>query len=78
MSRTVDGLSVLACGGLEGYRQSLFGIAAAPKEGKEFVREASKPLERHRKHPIRPKPMEGADWGDRTVFPGMRGQLLEE
>ncbi|MFP4351539.1 MAG: transposase, partial [Puniceicoccaceae bacterium] len=25
-----DGLSVLACGGLAGYRQSLFGIAAAP------------------------------------------------
>ena len=33
----VDGLSVLACGGLAGYRQSLFGIAAAPKEGKDSV-----------------------------------------
>ncbi|MFP4357690.1 MAG: hypothetical protein ACLFSZ_04520, partial [Puniceicoccaceae bacterium] len=32
-----DGLSVLACGGLAGYRQSLFGIAAAPKEGKGSV-----------------------------------------
>jgi len=109
----VDGLSVLACGGLEGYRQSLFGIAAAPKEGKgsvdpatasrvieqergklsipeilhckcryltegyiigcrEFVREVSEPLERNRKRPIRPKPMEGADWDGLTVFPGMR------
>jgi len=109
----VDGLSVLACGGLEGYRQSLFGIAAAPKEGKnsidpatasrvieqeqgklsmpevlrckcryltqgyiigsrEFVREASEPLQPYRKRPIRPKPMEGADWDNLAVFPGVR------
>ncbi|MFP4352530.1 MAG: hypothetical protein ACLFTU_06825, partial [Puniceicoccaceae bacterium] len=32
-----DGLSVLACGGLAGYRQSLFGIGAAPKEGKAAI-----------------------------------------
>ncbi|MFP4357482.1 MAG: hypothetical protein ACLFSZ_03460, partial [Puniceicoccaceae bacterium] len=32
-----DGLAVLACGGLAGYRQSLFGIGAAPKEGKAAI-----------------------------------------
>ena len=32
-----EGLAVLACGGLEGYRQTLFGIGAAPKAGKEAI-----------------------------------------
>jgi len=32
-----EGLGVLACGGLAGYRQSLFGIGAAPKEGKAGI-----------------------------------------
>ena len=32
-----EGLAVLACGGLAGYRQSLFGIGAAPKEGKAGI-----------------------------------------
>ena len=36
-----EGLSVLACGGLAGYRQSLFGIGAAPKEGKAGIDPAS-------------------------------------
>ncbi len=108
-----DGLSVLACGGLAGYRQSLFGIGAAPKEGKAaidpaaaarvidgeggrlsmpevlrsrcrylsdslvigsrgFISEALKPLESRRKRPIRPQPMEGADWDGLNVFPKMQ------
>ncbi|MFP4358778.1 MAG: hypothetical protein ACLFSZ_10145, partial [Puniceicoccaceae bacterium] len=103
----------LACGGLAGYRQSLFGIGAAPKEGKaaidpataarvidgergrlslpeilrsrcrflcdsfaigsrHFISEALKPLESRRKRPIRPQPMEGADWEGLNVFPKMR------
>ena len=32
-----EGLAVLACGGLAGYRQSLFGIGAAPKDGKQSI-----------------------------------------
>ena len=108
-----EGLAILACGGLTGYRQSLFGIGTAPKEGKagidraaaarvigeeggrlsipevirsrcrylcdslvigsrSFVFEAVKPLESRRKRPIRPQPMEGADWDGLNVFPGMR------
>ncbi|MFP4352816.1 MAG: hypothetical protein ACLFTU_08295, partial [Puniceicoccaceae bacterium] len=39
----------------------------------EFVREVSRPLEAHRKRPIRPKPVEGAEWDGLNVFPGMRG-----
>ena len=105
-----EGLALLACGGLAGYRQSLFGIGATPKEGKagidpaaaarvidgedgklsmpealrsrcryltgslaigslSFISEALRPLESRRKRPIRPKPMEGADWDGLNVFP---------
>ena len=32
-----EGLALLACGGLAGYRQSLFGIGAAPKEGRTSI-----------------------------------------
>ena len=36
-----EGLALLACGGLAGYRQSLFGIGAAPKEGKAGIDSAT-------------------------------------
>ena len=46
----LEGLAVLACGGPEGYRQSLFGIGNAPKEGKADIdpATAARVIERER------------------------------
>ncbi|MFP4353208.1 MAG: hypothetical protein ACLFRP_06330 [Puniceicoccaceae bacterium] len=39
---------------------------------RNFISEALKPLKSHRKRPIRPRPMEGADWEGLNVFPNTR------